>query len=136
MQRFLSTLSMRRATSHIEYYSIITYNFYPRSPCGERRMRDLLSGLVEDVFLSTLSMRRATYHTVTSSLTLPFLSTLSMRRATMHWFKVRWIDRAISIHALHAESDDLIDAATAQQELFLSTLSMRRATRWASLRYR
>ena len=33
---FLSTLSLRRATSGVESCSICSSNFYPRSPCGER----------------------------------------------------------------------------------------------------
>ena len=35
-QRFLSTLSLRRATKHIVGTSQVFQNFYPRSPCGER----------------------------------------------------------------------------------------------------
>ena len=56
-------------------------NFYPRSPCGERRY-----GFGGD-----------------NSLPL-FLSTLSLRRATNCRFHAR-TGRAISIHALLAESD-------------------------------
>ena len=78
--------------------------FYPRSPCGER-----LEKVPADVFYQA------------------FLSTLSLRRAT-YWSGVPLVGRAISIHALLAESD-----ANSQQEKnngheFLSTLSLRRAT--------
>ena len=34
--RFLSTLSLRRATNGATHYSYIRKYFYPRSPCGER----------------------------------------------------------------------------------------------------
>ena len=34
--RFLSTLSLRRATLNSSWISSIRKNFYPRSPCGER----------------------------------------------------------------------------------------------------
>ena len=34
---FLSTLSLRRATSGHETTPYRVQNFYPRSPCGERR---------------------------------------------------------------------------------------------------
>ena len=34
---FLSTLSLRRATFSLALYSPLPANFYPRSPCGERR---------------------------------------------------------------------------------------------------
>ena len=78
--------------------------FYPRSPCGERpRMR--LTGAILILFLSTLSLRRATC--VALSALAPkekFLSTLSLRRATVHALKL------------------------ANPVLFLSTLSLRRAT--------
>ena len=57
------------------------FNFYPRSPCGERRQR---ANIEREIFgfLSTLSLRRAT--------TLPITSNVVIR---------------ISIHALLAESD-------------------------------
>ena len=42
-KRFLSTLSLRRATSKIISSSVITAYFYPRSPCGERPERPLES---------------------------------------------------------------------------------------------
>ena len=57
--KFLSTLSLRRATSAVS--------------CILRRQRG---------FLSTLSLRRATYLHVTPSQIAEFLSTLSLRRAT------------------------------------------------------
>ena len=38
----------------------IIYNFYPRSPCGERLSKFNLGGEDIEVFLSTLSLRRAT----------------------------------------------------------------------------
>ena len=101
-------------------------NFYPRSPCGERRTV-LKSGFEDAAFLSTLSLRRATAKSlphcfafsdfyprspcgerlvqlVTQDQQQRFLSTLSLRRAT------GLVDHviqglAISIHALLAESD-------------------------------
>ena len=35
---FLSTLSLRRATRASQSYSLAIIHFYPRSPCGERRL--------------------------------------------------------------------------------------------------
>ena len=56
---FLSTLSLRRATSIINIINNVIDHFYPRSPCGERQCckgsNDSRNG-----FLSTLSLRRAT----------------------------------------------------------------------------
>ena len=102
------------------------YNFYPRSPCGERLSVVFLL-LGAGVFLSTLSLRRATASTRidtdnnsdfyprspcgerptmagVGTTTSPFLSTLSLRRAT----------------ALHRRKS--------LYQGFLSTLSLRRAT--------
>ena len=131
---FLSTLSLRRATSKLEIklgtvgisiHALLaesdtsmtprrafTAYFYPRSPCGERH--DLIPLCWnKKVFLSTLSLRRAT------------------RRgrfpcADLHYFYPRspcgerllhTVDKLclsiISIHALLAESDPLKNAITA-----------------------
>ena len=81
-----------------------TTNFYPRSPCGERRKSNKLAGQ-KLVFLSTLSLRRAT-----------------ARRAS------RQQPAGISIHALLAESDLLDTVQVIIVIVFLSTLSLRRAT--------
>ena len=80
---FLSTLSLRRATQNpTSITPAASRNFYPRSPCGERR----------------------------------------------YWSCVPVVGRAISIHALLAESDQLYIDRTAKAVVFLSTLSLRRAT--------
>ena len=57
---FLSTLSLRRATSSVDDNGVQGYHFYPRSPCGERRLAHDTYVIME-AFLSTLSLRRATY---------------------------------------------------------------------------
>ena len=124
--KFLSTLSLRRAT----FPGIVQFgfhpHFYPRSPCGERQLA-ACDGLADAVFLSTLSLRRATgISTIFVGFSWDFyprspcgerlfslygvfyvcifLSTLSLRRAT-DWPPVRDILQWISIHALLAESD-------------------------------
>ena len=101
---FLSTLSLRRATRIYDIGDIIFSYFYPRSPCGERQMRNDL---------------------MTDSTT--FLSTLSLRRAT-RTFLDKSYQAQISIHALLAESDPLPRRNYADGVRFLSTLSLRRAT--------
>ena len=58
--KFLSTLSLRRATRTLECTYNAHVDFYPRSPCGERLVYALkLANTM--LFLSTLSLRRATY---------------------------------------------------------------------------
>ena len=125
---FLSTLSLRRATKAsraattsvaISIHALLAesdanvnrrgaecVNFYPRSPCGERRCQTL-SDCRYTAFLSTLSLRRATLTSFkgTYSSFHQFLSTLSLRRATLG--------------ARHRHAHNLA---------FLSTLSLRRAT--------
>ena len=106
---FLSTLSLRRATgavaggiaSFFDFYprspcgerptapaaAPTPANFYPRSPCGERRSGRLnLNGI--QTFLSTLSLRRATTMAGAGMTTSRFLSTLSLRRATVYLARV------------------------------------------------
>ena len=128
-QQFLSTLSLRRATSRV-------YAWWAWA----------------NLFLSTLSLRRATvYKGYLVSFEPEFLSTLSLRRATrvllavlddQHDFYPRspcgerlLLDCVlhgfdlISIHALLAESDLNQCKQCYSPSPFLSTLSLRRATR-------
>ena len=105
--KFLSTLSLRRATrpcmgreleGHISIHALLAesdrctqqdlaqhIDFYPRSPCGERRLSAGRESDTEE-FLSTLSLRRATVGTIGQLQRRigKFLSTLSLRRATRH----------------------------------------------------
>ena len=79
---FLSTLSLRRATG----YNVITHgnvgDFYPRSPCGERR-RPALSGRPNpSISIHALLAESDRIHTQRFC-ALIFLSTLSLRRATL-----------------------------------------------------
>ena len=102
--RFLSTLSLRRATHDCFCRFSCHIHFYPRSPCGERLVHALkLTDAM--LFLSTLSLRRATAQKNSKR---PFLP--------------------ISIHALLAESDLPSLQRLLISYLFLSTLSLRRAT--------
>ena len=80
-QRFLSTLSLRRATLRSQRSKSWQYYFYPRSPCGER-LGVSLKIRPELLFLSTLSLRRATFYANNMRWHFKFLSTLSLRRAT------------------------------------------------------
>ncbi len=57
---FLSTLSLRRATNTISSRIHRGQHFYPRSPCGERPLQNWRKPHGQKTFLSTLSLRRAT----------------------------------------------------------------------------
>ena len=122
---FLSTLSLRRATTsnvvirdstYISIHALLAesdlqsccrdcpiWDFYPRSPCGERPCPTLTLQL-SVAFLSTLSLRRATQKHNGLFSSILFLSTLSLRRATRPVL-IQSPAIPISIHALLAESD-------------------------------
>ena len=123
---FLSTLSLRRATHIIHYWSphfsisihallaesdgvvlgqqVDNAHFYPRSPCGERPAH-LLCQCRPREFLSTLSLRRATF----LILVIPWWTTISIHALLAESDVVRVCEFvwgvSISIHALLAESD-------------------------------
>ena len=80
--RFLSTLSLRRATRQSHQSPCHPNHFYPRSPCGERLTTGHFN-LADLKFLSTLSLRRATINSTLAPASSKFLSTLSLRRATL-----------------------------------------------------
>ena len=125
---FLSTLSLRRATCRIFNARCgITCNFYPRSPCGERRqtraagscrcaisIHALLAesdwtkiGNFDELFafLSTLSLRRATYRLPgTMPLACYFYPRSPCGERLQQAIAAEQTAR-ISIHALLAESD-------------------------------
>ena len=130
--RFLSTLSLRRATQTPKPPRRNTPYFYPRSPCGERHNTHTYR-VYCPAFLSTLSLRRATSIQRTKKLeNVLFLSTLSLRRATgPPRGDSCYLD--ISIHALLAESDKPMPLIKFFPGTFLSTLSLRRATEFRKL---
>mgnify|MGYP006898725640 CR=1 FL=1 len=122
---FLSTLSLRRATVHYDNYNLHCVisihallaesdappynlmiqhkNFYPRSPCGERRIKMELNRTAINFYPRSPCGERPT--DAVNGCNPDF----------------------ISIHALLAESDDTSSLMQCQAK-FLSTLSLRRAT--------
>ena len=101
---FLSTLSLRRATMPGTPNSSACCNFYPRSPCGERR-NDEAAAAVGGYFYPR--------------------SPCGERRANR---RISDGENVISIHALLAESDQHPAGPAPLHRQFLSTLSLRRAT--------
>ena len=148
---FLSTLSLRRATHCIWILCRQHPDFYPRSPCGERRgssskstrcLRISIHALlaesdawcmsrktpVQAAFLSTLSLRRATLpETAAVVPSRQFLSTLSLRRATPRTKSTR--SRRPYFYPRSPCGERLVAGAGDNAvRIFLSTLSLRRAT--------
>ena len=106
---FLSTLSLRRATFCRTYPRTYAYDFYPRSPCGERPAVRLFSRFGWVISIHAL-----------------LAESDGCNVAVLH-------GSPISIHALLAESDVLSVSVTIHAVKFLSTLSLRRATRMMAL---
>ena len=102
---FLSTLSLRRATSRRHQTGPGGRNFYPRSPCGERPAKQLGLGVCQAISIHALLAESDIWTGCDLVQRFLFLSTLSLRRATVN-------------HAV----------AVARRGVFLSTLSLRRAT--------
>ena len=103
--QFLSTLSLRRATTYPSQCRTLARDFYPRSPCGERPFSDLViaSDIIHFYPRSPCGERR--------------------RVNAFHGDLLN-----ISIHALLAESDVAPVGLNLVGQIFLSTLSLRRAT--------
>ena len=148
-QKFLSTLSLRRATVPFRGHDFRPRYFYPRSPCGERPTTCKCRPAYQK-FLSTLSLRRATTSLVVIGTNCDIsihalLAESDPKQAALRTSQAdfyprspcgerpvlysvnRWTTR-ISIHALLAESDLSPSSAAVIANLFLSTLSLRRAT--------
>ena len=103
--KFLSTLSLRRATMIHPRLCNARPDFYPRSPCGERRIKPIFGKINTNFYpRSPCGERRS--------------ADCNYRNA-----------RPISIHALLAESDAVVYDIVFMPREFLSTLSLRRATK-------
>ena len=130
--QFLSTLSLRRATSaHLPFDSATPISIHALLAESD----GWLCCMKEDdsIFLSTLSLRRATGWDIPQPGTMEFLSTLSLRRATL-------LAQLLLFQTMRFLSTLSLRRATFLQRRptgcaeFLSTLSLRRATR-QSVRY-
>ena len=102
--KFLSTLSLRRATSPDVSSKIWYCDFYPRSPCGERPAIDVFLAVWAIISIHALLAESDDKSNEFAGIKLVFLSTLSLRRATK-WQVLDVQPKEISIHALLAESD-------------------------------
>ena len=125
--RFLSTLSLRRATIKGCWDSAFRIYFYPRSPCGERP-----GGAAGNRTRITISIHALLAESdggnrppCPAGGNFYPRSPCGERRDKQ---RVHLGHKGISIHALLAESD--VDAAVRKfcKSRFLSTLSLRRAT--------
>ena len=102
--KFLSTLSLRRATYKTKHSTNPKNHFYPRSPCGERLMGPLIFSVQPHFYPRSPCGERQRANRLAHA-PPEFLSTLSLRRATCLGL-LGWLRVLISIHALLAESDE------------------------------
>ena len=146
---FLSTLSLRRATRWARSRRRRSSDFYPRSPCGERRQGHLHAGNLRHFYPRSPCGERPT--AATPILKSPYFYPRSPCGERLYDTYAKVLRVNISIHALLAESDNNINSSvnTADQisihallaesdirnspallgnTQFLSTLSLRRAT--------
>ena len=151
---FLSTLSLRRATRYKQNCLQCNFNFYPRSPCGERPVKCTLEQKSLNFYPRSPCGERQ--HLLRTHIS-PFINFYPRSpcgerpvRQCRYQFAnhdfyprspcgerhdcVRYCIRApeISIHALLAESDSKPRRLKSRRCVFLSTLSLRRATRRSS----
>ena len=82
LQQFLSTLSLRRATSLLALPICPLHDFYPRSPCGERHYDNYNLHCVEEISIHALLAESDPPVMIREPKPTGFLSTLSLRRAT------------------------------------------------------
>ena len=133
---FLSTLSLRRATSPCAFRSSKSFYFYPRSPCGERhdtyakvlRVNISIHALLAESDVTVLGIQHRVGISIHALLAesdpigvYVFImqgnfyprSPCGERQQTAYFFYVR---KSISIHALLAESDQVSAGAVAHGE--------------------
>ena len=146
---FLSTLSLRRATTclpacfvgaPISIHALLAesdfasagrfqfvYNFYPRSPCGERHRLKPRQTRTDTNFYprSPCGERRGV--PLSCFARIIFLSTLSLRRATAGIFLNLTFHQHFYPRSPCGERP-LTDDVSSGGRIFLSTLSLRRAT--------
>ena len=123
---FLSTLSLRRATTVTARIIDPTYNFYPRSPCGERPILGIPNQVGTWISIHALLAESdpALPHGIQNALISIHALLAESDCKRCHCPR----QRTISIHALLAESDCAACKQYFTRSTFLSTLSLRRAT--------
>ena len=125
-RKFLSTLSLRRATRSCWMPAGPMRHFYPRSPCGERHISPETMQQILDFYPRSPCgerPRRRDRPRLHLQISIHALLAESDRRPNARRCRPR-----ISIHALLAESDFWLVFMLIPPMEFLSTLSLRRAT--------
>ena len=126
-QAFLSTLSLRRATCISSIINNVIDNFYPRSPCGERRWLRCWQLAARDISIHALLAESDLRVLDGSKSSIISIHALLAESDLIDEIQLEF-NSLISIHALLAESDSSSSLDDILAGVFLSTLSLRRAT--------
>ena len=126
--KFLSTLSLRRATGGHPQHQYEQKNFYPRSPCGERRYLCMYVHNLAHISIHALLAESDACKVRMSTGEVPFLSTLSLRRATVYLACVSAKANYFYPRSPCGERPGISIHSAGTTGGFLSTLSLRRAT--------
>ena len=124
---FLSTLSLRRATSGISAILTNLDDFYPRSPCGERPLVTTHADLYVCISIHAL-LAESDIHPPKVDTRTPISIHALLAESDRIAAQTVPAQTPISIHALLAESDLTVLMISLLVSIFLSTLSLRRAT--------
>ena len=114
----------RRLMEHLDCKH--TKDFYPRSPCGERQPSQLQPQPIQIISIHALLAESDCSGKLSLSGIRTFLSTLSLRRATRPGLLTPPMERFLSTLSLRRATGIL--QKRGHEVLFLSTLSLRRAT--------
>ena len=128
---FLSTLSLRRATSkraHVEIF----FNISIHALLAESDRISILDGCQGDISIHALLAESDIMGTAPSATELIFLSTLSLRRATLDAGDLLGVRQHFYPRSPCGERRYGLWTPTSDATIFLSTLSLRRAT-WPPL---
>ena len=147
-RRFLSTLSLRRATGEpaevlqglfisihallaesdvlASYWLVMSHYFYPRSPCGARQLVLPKKTVAIIISIHALLAESDLWPPVKIKPGSRFLSTLSLRRATHGKACLMRLQVFLSTLSLRRATKDRSNLNGIR--IFLSTLSLRRAT--------
>ena len=129
-KKFLSTLSLRRATDRQRERHPHALDFYPRSPCGERPCDGYYIQRSDRISIHALLAESDKRLKIAQWAAGKFLSTLSLRRATkILLLTERAVDGFLSTLSLRRATTGMISTSSTTTSRFLSTLSLRRATR-------
>ena len=119
-KKFLSTLSLRRATSASDITCAFGKDFYPRSPCGERQ--DNGACATDPKGISIHALLAESDHTPRSASPWQVISIHALLAESDEQWHHDDLRCDISIHALLAESDDMSSAYPAVQCISIHAL--------------